>query len=318
MSDPRLGAVFWTQCTDWDTLSRRAQHADKLGYDSLWVWDHLFSIDGSPDRPIFEPWTILSGLAAKTDRIRLGTLCTSVPFRNPGLVAKQSVTLDHISGGRAILGLGAGWLDEEFAAHGISFDSDPLARGDRLLEAAHIIRRLLDGQEVTSHGRFYDFEAARHYPMPEQEHLPILIGGSGKKTALPAVARHADMWNPEGSVEHLRQKDEVLRRFCDEVARDHAEIERLYGYRVILRDDPAEAERVYIERCKANGMDEEYMWTNLPPTWVGTPTQIAERMKAYQAIGFSYLLVEFIPPYDEETMERLTKEVLPMVAASGD
>ena len=165
----KLGLLLWNQDATWTEVVDAARRADRLGYDSVWMWDHLYSIAGDgvdPYRPIFEGWTSISALAAMTEHVRLGLLVGANGFRNPGLVAKMAATLDHISDGRAIVGLGAGWFEIEHTAHGIPFGASVGERLDWLDQSARIIRGLLDGETVTHRSEKYDFVDARHAPRP--------------------------------------------------------------------------------------------------------------------------------------------------------
>jgi alkanesulfonate monooxygenase SsuD/methylene tetrahydromethanopterin reductase-like flavin-dependent oxidoreductase (luciferase family) len=316
MADVRLGVLLWSQATDWAGFEAGARRVDELGYDSLWTWDHLYAIFGDPYQPIFEGWMALAAWAKVTTRARLGLLVGANTFRNPGLVAKQVATLDHLSDGRAILGIGGAWFELEHTAHGMEFGS---GFGERLTwmdEAVGAMRGLLDGESVTSatDGR-YRFNDLRHAPLPVQRRLPIMIGGSGERKTLRTVARYADMWNAMGSIEKLRHKDEVLRRHCDEVGRDPAEIERTVGCKPIIRDRETDARRAWEDLMERNRTPMSHVADD-DTFWVGTPEQIAERMVACRDIGFSTFLAEIPAPYDDETLERWIGEVKPMVDAA--
>jgi len=208
MSSFGLGVLLWSQSTDWEPFERAARRVDELGYDHLWTWDHLHAIFGEPQQPIFEGWATLGAWAKVTTRVRLGLLVGANTFRNPALVAKLATTLDHMSGGRAICGLGGAWFDYEHARHGIDFGRSPGQRLEWLDEAAAAVRTLLDGGSVTSPaGGRYAFDRLRHDPLPLQEHLPLMIGGSGERKTLRTIARYADMWNGMGTTDFLRHKD---------------------------------------------------------------------------------------------------------------
>ncbi len=314
-SGVKLGVLLWSQASDWRSFENAAVRIDELGYDSLWTWDHLYAIFGDPYQPIFEGWMSLAAWAKVTSRVRLGLLVGANTFRNPGLVAKLAGTLDHLSDGRAMLGIGGAWFKLEHTAHGIEFGSGFGQRLDWLDESVAAMRALLDGQEVTSpvDGR-YRMEALRHQPLPLQRRLPIMIGGSGERKTLRTVARYADMWNAMGRVEKLRHKDEVLRRHCDEVGRDPAKIERTVGCKPIIRDTEAEARRLWESQMEHNRTPMADVADD-DTFWVGTPRQLAERMIACRDIGFSTFLAEMAAPYDDETLERWIGEVKPMVDA---
>jgi len=308
----KLGLLLWNQDATWPEVVDAARRADSLGYDSLWMWDHLYSIAGDgvdPYRPIFEGWTSISALAALTSHIRLGLLVGSNPIRNPGLVAKMATTLDHISDGRAIVGLGAGWFELEHAAHGIEFGSGFGERLGWLDESVAIIRGLLDGEIVNHVSDKYRFVDTRHAPRPVQPHLPILIGGNGLRKTLRTVAKYADMWNTMGAVVDVAQRDAVLREHCQVVGRDESQIERTLELKPIIRDDPAEAERVWAAALGRAGT----VPTAIRNAWLGTPQQVAERLQPYRTLGVDTIIAELPAPYDAETIERLAKEVSPMV-----
>jgi F420-dependent oxidoreductase-like protein len=316
MAEIKLGALLWSQHTDWPTLRSASQLADRSGYEDIWTWDHHYPIVGSPDGPIFDGWLVLAALAATTERARLGLMVGANTFRNPALVAKMATTLDHISSGRATLGLGAGWFEAEHVGYGVPFGSSPGERLRWLEEAVRIVRGMLRGEEPSGE-RHYAARQVRNNPPPLQAALPILIGGAGERKTLRIVARYADACNiGSGSgLDTVKRKEEVLRRHCDEVGRDEAEIERTVGMGVcVIRDDPAEAHRVARLQFHANGgadPDERVQSTATTTSTllVGTPEQVADRMRPYAAIGYRHFVVGFPAPYDTESMVRLSTEV---------
>jgi len=315
MTNVKFGILLWNQATDWPSYAAAARRVDELGYDHLWAWDHLYAIFGDPYQPIFEGWASLVAAAGMTKRARLGLLVGANTFRNPGLQAKLAATLDHVSDGRAILGVGGAWMEPEHTAHGIEFGSGFGQRLDWMDESVAAMRALLDGKEVTSEpGGHYDFNRLRHNPPPVQAHLPIMIGGSGEKKTLRTVARYADMWNAMGPVDVMRHKIEVLQRHCDDVGRDIAEIEFTLGIKATIRDSEAEADKVWkaaMEHNKTPLSDLEDDDT----FWNGTSDQLAERLAPYVKLGFRTVLSEQPAPYDMETFERLIGEVGPKVDA---
>jgi len=313
MTDVKLGVLLWNQQTTWAEYEAAARRVDELGYDHLWAWDHLYAIFGDPYQPFFEGWTTLAAWAKVTSRARLGLLVGANTFRNPGLVARLAMTLDHVSDGRAILGIGGAWFELEHAAHGIDFGSGFGQRLDWLDEAAAAMRTLLDGGEVTSEpGARYAFDRLVLLPRPVQERLPIMIGGTGEKKTLRTVARYADMWNAMGSVELLTHKDEVLRRHCQEVGRDESEIERTVGCKPVIRDTREAARRAWEEQMARNRTPMSEVEDD-DTFWVGTPDDVAERMHERREIGFHTFIAEIASPYDRETLERWISEVKPMV-----
>jgi alkanesulfonate monooxygenase SsuD/methylene tetrahydromethanopterin reductase-like flavin-dependent oxidoreductase (luciferase family) len=307
-----LGVLLWSQATDWPAFERAARKVDQLGYDHLWTWDHLYAIFGDPYQPIFEGWTTLAAWAKVTERARLGLLVGANTFRNPALVAKIAATLDHISDGRAILGIGGAWFELEHVAHGIEFGSGFGQRLDWLDEAVGAMRKLLDGQTVNQNGPRYQFKDLRHAPVPVQRRLPIMIGGSGEKKTLRTVARYADMWNGMGAVDLMRHKVDVLKAHCDAVGRDVAEIEFTLGCKPTIRNSEAEARKVWMQYMEKNRTPMSRVEKD-DTFWNGTAEQIAEKMRAYRDLGFRTYIAEIPAPYDDETIERWIREVKPMV-----
>ena len=317
MGGVRLGINLWSQASDWPTFLEAGRRADRLGYDHLWTWDHLLAIFGDQDQPIFEGYTALAALAQATERVQLGLFVGANPFRNPALAVKSITTIDHISGGRAIMGIGGAWFGAEHDAFGLDFGAGFGERLDWLAEAVAAARVLLDGVEVTSPpGGRYAFDRLRIDPVPVQAHLPMMVGGAGERKTLRIVAQYADMWNVFGLPDELVHKDEVLRAHCADVGRDPATIERTVGCKITIRGTEAEAERVRRSLLEHNRttlarVEGDHTF------WTGTPEQIAETMVAYRRIGFHTFIVELSAPYDVETMETLINVVKPMVDEAG-
>jgi alkanesulfonate monooxygenase SsuD/methylene tetrahydromethanopterin reductase-like flavin-dependent oxidoreductase (luciferase family) len=309
MNEPiKFGVLAWNQHTDWPAFRQVAIEADRLGYDDIWTWDHLYPIVGSDDGPMFEGWLSLAAWAEATHHARLGLMVGANTFRNPALVTKMATTLDHISNGRAILGIGGAWFEKEHRAFGFEFGGSPGERLRWLDEAAMIMRRMIHGDEPSG-VRYYKTQNVRNDPPPVQNHLQLLIGGGGERRTLRTVAKYADACNVGGGFENVKRKGQVLRQHCAEVGRNEADIERTCGVGVcILRDDPAEARRVFEMTFEHNGRARR--WTDQP---VGTPEQIAERLRPYLGIGFRHFTVGFPAPYDQETLERLVGEVKPLL-----
>ena len=313
MSHIKPGILLWSQAASWNEMLDAAKLVDRLGYAHLWTWDHLYAIFGDPYQPIFEGWSLLNAWARETEQTRLGLLVGANTFRNPGVVAKNATTLDHASGGRAILGIGGAWMELEHQAHGIDFGTGHGQRLTWLDESVGAMRSVLDGGSVTSEpGGRYTFDDLRQAPLPVQAHLPIMIGGSGEKKTLRTVAKYADMWNGMGSVEKVTHKIEVLQGHCDAVGRDIAEIEFTLGLKLTIRDSEAEADRVWKAAMEHNRTpmarvaDDDTFWN-------GTPEQIADRLRPYIDLGFRTFISEQPAPYDVETFERFIGEVVPLV-----
>jgi alkanesulfonate monooxygenase SsuD/methylene tetrahydromethanopterin reductase-like flavin-dependent oxidoreductase (luciferase family) len=313
MTTTKLGILPWSQASDWPTFEAYARRVDELGYDYLLAWDHLYAIFGDPLQPMFEGYTTLAAWAKVTTNVRLGLLVGANTFRNPGVVAKALTTLDHLSGGRAIAGLGGAWMEPEHTATGLDFGGGFGQRLDWLEESVAALEDLFAGRAVTSPaGGHYDLRAFRVLPPPLQPRLPILIGGSGEKKTLRTVARHADIWNAMGEVGFLRHKLDVLHTHCEDAGRDPAEIELTAGCKPIIRNTLEEARRVWEAQMAQNRtpmadvLDDDTFW-------VGTPELVAERMTERKALGFHTFIAEMAAPYDDETLERWINEVRPMV-----
>jgi len=311
LSDVKLGALCWNQYTDWPSLLAAGERADRLGYDTLWTWDHLYPIVGSDDGPIMEGWLTLAAWAQATERIRIGLMVGANTFREPALTAKMATTLDHISNGRAILGIGGAWFETEHEAYGIAFGDGFPERLRWLGEALPIMRGMLHGERPTATGPRYAAKAVRNDPMPIQEHLPIVIGGGGEQVTLKLVARYGDANNVGGGIANVKRKDAILVQHCETVGRDPAEIERTTGLgTVVIRDSRADAERVQREIAARNGGAE--IWKDQP---VGTPEDVAEKIAPFLDIGYRHLIAGFPSPYDEETMTRFATQVRPLLEA---
>ena len=307
----RFGALCWNQYTDWPALRDAGIRADAAGFDSLWTWDHLYPIVGDHEGPILEGWLTLAAWAARTNRATLGLMVGANTFRNPALVAKLATTLDHISAGRAVLGIGGAWFETEHVGLGIEFGGSPGERLRWLEEAVRIMRGMLHAKRPSGE-RYYQARDALNLPAPLQDRLPLLVGGGGERRTLRIVARYADACNVGGGLENVRRKDEILRRHCEEVGRDESEIERTVGIgTVIIRDDPAEAKRVFSEMFERNGRARP--WKDQP---VGTVDEVVDRLRPYPGIGFRHFIVGFPSPYDAESMERLISEVKPALEAA--
>jgi F420-dependent oxidoreductase-like protein len=297
----RLGVLLWPQRTTWGSFRDAALAAERSGADVIWTWDHLMAIVGPWDEPILEGWSLLAGLAEATDRVRLGLLVAANTFRNPGLTAKLATTLDQMSDGRAILGLGGAWFEREHDGYGLDFGDGVGERLDRLDEATMLVRRLLDGERVTHRGEHYRFQDAVCAPRPVQDRLPIMIGGSGPQKTLRTTARYADQWNLFGSIDEAIERNRVLDERCAEVGRDPTTIERTIAKSIVLRDDAAEARAVFEAGLRGHGVDDPSVSVAI----TGSPAAVAGELRPYLDAGFEQVIVALREPFDRETLERL-------------
>jgi F420-dependent oxidoreductase-like protein len=301
----RFGAQLWSQHTSWPDFRDAAVAADQAGWDGVWTWDHLMAIFGPWEQPILEGWTTLAAVAAVTSNVRLGLMVGANTFRNPGLTAKLATTLDHISGGRAVLGIGGAWFEREHDAFGFdeTWGSGFGERLDRLDESVMLLRRLLDGERIADHtGRFYTMRDALVEPRPLQPHLPILIGGSGPKKTLRTTARYADAWNTAGELDAVQANLAILDEHCAAVGRDRSEIELTVSFPIVIRDSIAAAEAGAAERYAINGIDDAG-----GRHLAGPPAFVAEAIAPYRDLGFSTVIVRLPAPFDRETIDRMAE-----------
>ena len=297
----RFGAAFWVQRTDWPSLREAALEAETAGFDSLWIDDHLLCDEGDWTSSKLEGWCVAAALAAVTRRATIGHLVVANTLRNPGVTAKQVVTLDHVSGGRAVLGIGGGWFAREHEAFGLDFGGGIGERLDRLGEAVEIISRLLEGERLDLEGRFYTMRAAVCEPRPVGGRLPILIGGSGPRKTLPLVARFADLWNAYGTPNELSTKDALLRELCAAVGRDSSVIERTANHNVVIRDDLVRAEADWRKWLRIHRPEDRAERVLVG----GPPTAVADALRPFVDAGFRHLIWIFRSPWDLETIRRL-------------
>jgi F420-dependent oxidoreductase-like protein len=261
-------------------LERIVRTADEVGFDSIWVMDHLFQIRsvGAADEPMLEGWTALGWIAAMTKRARIGLMVGGIHYREPGIWVKAATTLDVLSGGRAWLGLGAAWNEEEHIGYGIDFP--PVKeRMDRLDEALTIAKLMFTVDRPTFEGEHYRIHEVLNHPRPIQPGgPPILVGGVGEQRTLRIAAKHADLthWFAIG-LEALRHKDEVLTRYCEEYGRDPASIERTIGAPVIVMPTEAEA-KAFVEVLPPE---------RRPYVVAGTPDQVVDTLAEYIDAGFT-------------------------------
>jgi F420-dependent oxidoreductase-like protein len=268
-----------------------AQAAEQAGFDAVSVMDHLHQIPPYMVRsdPIPEAYVLLGALAARTSRIRLGTLVSAVTYRNPALLAKMVTTLDLVSGGRAFLGLGASWNEDEYRAYGFGEALLPIReRLDRLEEALEVCKAMFAGREAHFQGRHYRLEGALNLPRPLQKGgPPILVGGTGERRLLRLVARYADIANLFGDPATVRHKLEVLERHCAELGRDLGEILKTRTGMLIVASSAAEAERRAEAARQATGLDEE---TFRAHCIAGDPEQVAEQAQPLLDAGLDGLM----------------------------
>jgi alkanesulfonate monooxygenase SsuD/methylene tetrahydromethanopterin reductase-like flavin-dependent oxidoreductase (luciferase family) len=317
----KLGANLWNQYTDWPTFLEGMLRAEELGYDSLWTWDHVYPIIGSWEGPALETYTAMAAVAARTQRATIGHLVGANTFRNPALLAKMVTTIDHISGGRAVLGIGAAWMEPEHTAFGFDFGDRPGTRLRWLEEALGIIRGMLDGTRPTVDGERYHTEDILNLPAPIQRRIPILIGGSGPKVTLRLVAQYADMNNLGSPIGAVLQSEPILVEHCQALGRDERTIERTVELqRVAVRDTresalALDAELLARGDAQVDVVRERSGHAPADRVIAGNPDEVYEQLVPYVEAGYRHLICGFPPPYDEETMRRIALDVRPRLEA---
>ena len=297
----RFGLQLWSQSTDWPSFRDAALAAEDAGWDAVWTWDHLLAIFGPWEQPILEGWTTMAALGPLTKRVRLGLMVGANTFRNPGLTAKLATTLDHVSGGRAVLGIGGAWFEREHEAFGIDFGASPGARLAWLDESVMLMRRLLDGERVDHDGPAYTFRDALCEPRPIQPHLPILIGGSGRRKTLRTVAERADGWNTAGTLEDVGEALAALKAHAADVGRDLSTLEMTVSFPIVLDDDAATARHRMDALMTANGVTA----MGPGPHLTGSPATVADAIRPYRDLGFQTVIVRMPAPYDSQTIQRI-------------
>ena len=293
---------FWTgNGQSWEDTLEGCRYAERTGWDGIWYADHFMPNEDNVDQPIHEAWTVLAAIAACVPRVRIGPLVAGNTYRNPALTAKIATTVDHISGGRVVLGIGAGWQENEHEKYGFDF-STLKGRLDRLDEAVEIITSLLRNPRTDFEGKYYSVVDAPLDPKPIQNKVPLMIGGGGRKRTLRTAALHADEWNYWGMPDDIEELSGVLNAHCEDVGRDPAEIQRSACALMFIAEDEEKLSRF---RDKDFGR----------ATIVGTPPEVVDIVGSYAEIGLDELIVPdftFGPlERKKESMDLFVEQVAP-------
>jgi F420-dependent oxidoreductase-like protein len=289
-------------------LAEMATTAEDNGFSSLSVMDHLHQIPviGPPERAMLEGTAALAALAARTRRASLGLLVGGVTYRNPAILAKLTTTIDVISGGRAVFGIGAAWFEDEHNAYGVRFP--PLKeRFERLEDALRIARAMFTQEKATVEGTHHRVDEVMNNPRPLRGDIPILVGGSGERKTLRLVARYADGCNLFGDVDRVRHLLGVLERHCEDVGRDPAEITKTRMASVIVAPTHEQARRK-LEAAAAAGMPRQRLEASL----IGDPDSVAEQAQAYADAGIEGLTITLPDLYDLETIALTGRALAPV------
>lgn len=300
----KLGVQLWPQNTTWEAFREAAQLADAVGVDAVCTWDHFYALQGAEERPNLEGFALLAAVATQTKRAMLAPLVAGITYRHPAVIANIAATIDQLSGGRFVCGIGAAWNQTEHRAFGIHLGT-PGERSRRFAEGARVIRALLDGERVTYEGRYFQLKDAVLNTRPVQRRLPILIGGGGEQKTLRTTARYADWWHGFGPPEQMERKIGILRQHCADVGRDPGEITVWGGRWIVVREDKAEGRRV-LENIASH-----HHGMNPPDAFIGGPDEVAQLLKRYWDVGVRGFIPGYAYPYDTLTIERLAKEVRP-------
>jgi len=296
-----------------DHIRKIALRAEELGYDSVWLNDHCFTSDyfyplPPPTAPYYESWTTLSALAALTKKIRLGTLCTNISFRNPALLAKMAACVDNISEGRLDLALGAGWFEQEHTAYGFPFPAIR-ERSEKLVETIEILRLLGSQEKTTFAGKHFSLTDAYCSPKPwEGRRIPLAVGARGSEVMLKLVARYADGWNIQTPLlpKQYERKSQFLESYCREANRDPDAINRSLWAGTIIAENEATFSKAVAELPGAN---RAYFSSRI----AGTPEDCIQKINAFARLGVT-LFIFYFTWRERESLELFADQVLPAFA----
>lgn len=290
----------------WQKAVEIAKLAEELGYDSLWVYDHVHNVPRPANEAVFECWTTIAAISQLTSRIKLGQMVGCCSYRNPALLAKITATVDVVSGGRLNWGIGAGWYENEYRSYGYEFPK-PAQRIRMLEETVEIVKRMWTEPTATFKGEHFEVNRAYCDPKPlQQPHPPVLIGGGGEQLTLRVVAKHANCSNFGGNPDQFAHKVEVLKSHCASVGRDFDEIQLTWSPEVFIR--PTE------DDVSSSGSRSQ--WGEPTESWragnlVGTPEQVSEKLQAYVDLGLAGVIPWCSDYPDTTTMELLARDVMP-------
>lgn len=300
----------------WETMTRVAKTIESAGYESLWVFDHFHTVPVPTQEVTYEAWTLMAALAAATDTVRLGQMCTCNTYRPPSYLAKVASSIDVISNGRLEMGIGAGWYEHEHDGYGYPFEV-PKDRIGMLREGVEIMRAMWTQDVVDYAGTYYTLKGAINQPKGIQRpHIPLWIAGGGEQLTLNVAARYADYTNFGGSVEEFNHKSDVLRGHCDKVGRTFDEITRSANFTIIC--EPTEAkvqERIdWMTELYGRFVEKDRL-ERLVASWsgtAGTPDQIIDTLGSWKDAGCEYAICYFTEAaHDTAGLELFAQEVIP-------
>jgi F420-dependent oxidoreductase-like protein len=317
----RLDLVGIEPGDQWQAMLDVARRAEAGPWESIWVYDHFHTVPAPTDEATHEAWTLIAALAATTERLRLGQMCTCMGYRNPAYLAKVAATCDVISGGRVEMGIGGGWYEHEWLAYGYGFPS----AGTRLAmldEGVQIMRRLWTDGRATFAGKQYQIDGAICRPLPLQPGgIPLWIAGGGEKKTLRIAAQYAQYTNFDSTPETFKRKSAILEQHCRDVGRDFGEIVRSGNYNVVIgeteqdvRDKLAWIKDHYERNVPQKDAERTYRNFAEGPL-VGTPEQLVERLREAEQFGLSYAIGYFVDAaYDASSTDLFATKVIPELA----
>jgi F420-dependent oxidoreductase-like protein len=305
----------------WQTMLDFARRAEAGPWDSLWVYDHFHTVPVATEEANHEAWSLMAALAATTQRVRLGQMCTCMAYRNPAYLAKVAATCDVISGGRIEMGIGGGWYEHEWRAYGYGFPS----AGDRLGmldEGVQIMRQAWTEGVATLDGKHYQVDGAIVRPLPLQKGgIPLWIAGGGEKKTLRTAAKYAQYTNFDATIETFKHKSEILQQHCRDVGRDFGEITRSGNYNLVIgeteNDVKDKLEWIHDHYAPLVPADQAERTRKLfaDGPLVGTPEQLVERLREAEGVGMTYAILYVVDAiYDPASLELFTTRVIPELA----
>jgi F420-dependent oxidoreductase-like protein len=312
----RLDLVGIDAEEQWPTMLAVAKTIEAAGYESVWVYDHFHTVPVPTQEVTYEAWTLMAALAATTDTVRLGQMCTCNGYRSPSYLAKVAVSIDGISGGRLEMGIGAGWYEHEYNGYGFPFPK-PSVRIGELGEAVEIMKRLWTEDVVNFEGRHYKLDGAICSPKPVQRpHIPFWIAGGGEKLTLNVAARYASYTNFGLDLDQFVHKSEVLKSHCEDVGSDFDAIVRSSNFNVVCGETETEVEekirsivdryRPFVSEERLVRLEQEFRVT------AGTPEQLVAKLQPWVDAGLSYAITYFQDAaYDTSGLELFAREVIP-------
>jgi alkanesulfonate monooxygenase SsuD/methylene tetrahydromethanopterin reductase-like flavin-dependent oxidoreductase (luciferase family) len=306
----KIGVQLLPQDVTWNQWRDGWLRIDELGFDSNWSFDHVHAPRGAPDSDSFEGWVGMGALAALTRNAWTGMLVSPVTFRNPALLVKMATTLDHITGGKSIFGLGAGWHVNEHEAYGFGWPSAG-ERVTRLAESLEITQRMWNRQEQPASfaGRYYQLDRANNNPPPLQSpHPPILVAGSGPRI-VGLVAKYADIYDSWPPLDAVQQRFDLLAEACARVGRPYTDITRSLSVDYLWAPDPAKREAQIAQAVGVTpGRDPAMLRARILS---GGPPELIEQIQDYASAGVQQLILHVPSPYDMDGLDNFAREVLP-------